>query len=116
MIHAIASIHFCTIKGFKSNVHNKVVPKGCIVEGYIAIELVTFYSAYLSIVLIVHNRPQRNDDGCKVLQIPLSCCQVIRMRSIAGSALERSHICDRLWKVRSITRNCLRNSVVQGWN
>ena len=50
---------------FKSNVRNKADPKGCIVEGYIATELVTFYSAYLSSAPTVHNRPQRNTDGCR---------------------------------------------------
>ena len=45
----------------------------------------------------------------------LSCCQVKGMRFIAGIALKRSHVCDRSLKVRSITRNCLRNSTAQGW-
>ena len=54
-----------SLGGFKSNVRNKVALKGYIVEGYIATELVTFCSAYLSSVPTVHNRPQRNADGCR---------------------------------------------------
>ena len=45
--------------------HNKAVPEGCIAEGYIATELVTFCSAYLDEAPTFHNRPQRNSDGCK---------------------------------------------------
>jgi hypothetical protein len=54
-----------SLGGFKSNVHNKVAPKGCIAEGNIAIELVTLCLAYLNSVPTVHNRPQRNVNGCK---------------------------------------------------
>ena len=54
-----------SLGGFKSNVRNKVAPEGCIAEGYIAIELVTFCSVYLSSASKVHNRPQRNADGYK---------------------------------------------------
>jgi hypothetical protein len=50
---------------FKSNVRNKVSHEDCIVEGYISTELVTFCSTYLSSTPIVHNRPQRNADGCR---------------------------------------------------
>jgi hypothetical protein len=50
---------------FKSNVRNKTAPKGYVVEGYIATELVTLCSAYLSSALTVHNRQQRNVDECK---------------------------------------------------
>jgi hypothetical protein len=54
-----------SLGGFKSNVRNKSAPKGCIAESYIATELVTFCSVYLSSGLTVHNRPQRNVDGHK---------------------------------------------------
>ena len=45
----------------------------------------------------------------------LSYYQVTGMRSIAGIALEHRHVYDRSWKVRSIARNCLKNSMAQGW-
>jgi hypothetical protein len=54
-----------SLGGFKSNVRNKAASEGCIAEGYIATELVTFCSAYLSSGPTVHNRPPRNVDGCK---------------------------------------------------
>jgi hypothetical protein len=47
------------------NVRNKAAPDGCIVEGYIATEVVTFYSRYLDNAPTFHNRPQRNPDGSK---------------------------------------------------
>jgi hypothetical protein len=54
-----------SLGGFKSNVRNKAALEGCIAEGYIATELVTCYSVYLSSGPTVHNIPQRNVDGCK---------------------------------------------------
>jgi hypothetical protein len=54
-----------SLGSFKSNVRNKAAPKGCIVEGYIATELITFCSRYLVNVPTFHNRPQRNPDGSK---------------------------------------------------
>jgi hypothetical protein len=54
-----------SLGSFKSNVRNKVAPEGCIVEGYIAMELVTFCSRYLDNAPTFHNRPQRNHDGSK---------------------------------------------------
>jgi hypothetical protein len=45
----------------------------------------------------------------------LSYFQVTRVRSIASIALEHKHVCDQSWKVRSIARNCLKNSMAQGW-
>jgi hypothetical protein len=54
-----------SLRGFKSNVRNKAAHEGCIVEGYITTELVTFCSAYLSSASTVHNRTRRNTDGCK---------------------------------------------------
>ena len=51
--------------GFKSNVRNKAAPEGCIAEGYIATELVTFCSRYLHDVPTFHIRPQRHQDGSK---------------------------------------------------
>jgi hypothetical protein len=50
---------------FKSSVCNKATLEGCIAEGYIATELVTFYSRYLENAPTFHNRPQRNPDGLK---------------------------------------------------
>ncbi|XP_062173825.1 uncharacterized protein LOC133879311 [Alnus glutinosa] len=50
---------------FKSSVRNKAALEGCIEEGYIAIELVTFYSKYLENAPTFHNRPQQNPDGPK---------------------------------------------------
>jgi hypothetical protein len=50
---------------FKSSVRNITAPEGCIAEGYIAIELVTFCSRYLENAPTFHNRPQRNPDGPK---------------------------------------------------
>jgi hypothetical protein len=61
-------VHVCTpeaLGGFKSNVRNKAAPDGCIEEGYIATELVTFYSRYLVNAPTFHSRPQRNPDGSK---------------------------------------------------
>ena len=49
----------------ESNVCNKAAPEGCIAEGYIATELVTFCSRYLHDASTFHNRPQRNQDGSK---------------------------------------------------
>jgi hypothetical protein len=46
-------------------VRNKAAPEGCIAEGYIATELVTFCSRYLDNAPTFHNRPQRNPDGSK---------------------------------------------------
>jgi hypothetical protein len=54
-----------SLEGFKSNIHNKAALEGCIAGGYIATELVTFCSAYLSKASTVHNRLQRNVDGCR---------------------------------------------------
>jgi hypothetical protein len=54
-----------SLGGFKSNVRNKAAPEGCITEGYIATELVTFCSRYLDNAPVFHNRPQRNLDGSK---------------------------------------------------
>jgi hypothetical protein len=54
-----------SLGSFKSNVRNKAAPKGCIAEGYIATELVTFCSRYLDNAPTFHNRPQRNPDGSK---------------------------------------------------
>jgi hypothetical protein len=54
-----------SLGGFKSNVRNKASPEGCIAEGYIPTELVAFCSAYLSSAPTVHNRRQRNADGCR---------------------------------------------------
>jgi hypothetical protein len=51
--------------GFKSKVCNKTSPKGCIAEGYIATELVTFCSRYLDNTPTFHNRHQRNPHGSK---------------------------------------------------
>jgi hypothetical protein len=50
---------------FKFSVRNKVTPEGCIAEGYIATELVTFCSRYLENAPTFHNRPQRNPDRPK---------------------------------------------------
>jgi hypothetical protein len=54
-----------SLGGFKSNVRNNATHEGCITEGYIATELVTFCSAYLSNAPTIHNRLQRNADGCR---------------------------------------------------
>jgi hypothetical protein len=54
-----------SLGGFKSNVRNKADPEGCIAEGYIATELVTFSSRYMDNAPTFHNRPQRNPDGSK---------------------------------------------------
>jgi hypothetical protein len=54
-----------SLRGFKSNVSNKMAPKGCIAEGYIATELVMLCSMYLNNTPSFHNRPQRNHDGSK---------------------------------------------------
>jgi hypothetical protein len=54
-----------SLGSFKSNVRNKAAPERCITEGYIATELVTFYSRYLDNAPTFHNRPQRNPDGSK---------------------------------------------------
>jgi hypothetical protein len=54
-----------SLGSFKSNVHNKAALEGCIAEGYIATELVTFCSRYLDNAPTFHNRPQRNPNGSK---------------------------------------------------
>jgi hypothetical protein len=54
-----------SLGGFKSNVRNKAAPKGCIMEGYIAIELVTFCARYLDNTPSFVNWPLRNPDGPK---------------------------------------------------
>ena len=46
-----------SLRGFKSNVRNKVALEDYIAKGYIATELVMFCSAYLSGAVTVHNRP-----------------------------------------------------------
>jgi len=51
--------------GFKSNVPKKAAPEGCITEGYVATELVTFCSRYLDNAPTFHNKIQRNPDGSK---------------------------------------------------
>jgi hypothetical protein len=50
---------------FKYNVRNKAAPEGCIAEGYIATELVTFCSRYLDKAPIFHNKIQRNPNGSR---------------------------------------------------
>jgi hypothetical protein len=54
-----------SLGGFKSNLHNKVALEGCITEGYIATELITFCSRYLDNAPTFHNKPQRNPDSSK---------------------------------------------------
>jgi hypothetical protein len=54
-----------SLGSFKSNVRNKAALEGCIAEGYIVTELVTFCSRYLDNAPTFHNRPQRNPDGSK---------------------------------------------------
>jgi hypothetical protein len=55
-----------SLGGSKSNVRNKAAPEGgCIAEGYIATELVTFCSRYVDNALTFHNRPQINPNGSK---------------------------------------------------
>jgi hypothetical protein len=63
----VLNVCVCTrsLGGFKSNVRNKAAPEGCIAEGYIATELVTFCSRYLENAPTFHNRPLRNPDGSK---------------------------------------------------
>jgi hypothetical protein len=54
-----------SLGGFKSNVLNKATLEGCIAEGYIATELVTFCARYLDNAPSFVNRPLRNSDGQK---------------------------------------------------
>lgn len=54
-----------SLGGFKSSVRNKVSLEGCIAEGCIATELVTFCSRYLGNAPSFHNKPQRNPNGPK---------------------------------------------------
>jgi hypothetical protein len=54
-----------SLREFKSNVHNKATPEGCIVDGYIATKLVTFCSRYLHDAPTFHVRLQRHWDGSK---------------------------------------------------
>ncbi|GJU43355.1 signal peptide peptidase-like protein 2 [Tanacetum coccineum] len=51
------------MKKLKNYVRNKARPEGCIAEGYIAEEALTFCSHYLRNVPTKFNRPDRNDDG-----------------------------------------------------
>jgi hypothetical protein len=54
-----------TLKYFKSLVRNKATPERSIAEGYLANELVTFWSIYLENTPTIHNRPQQNPDEAK---------------------------------------------------
>jgi hypothetical protein len=45
--------------------HNKASPEGCIAEGYIVEELLTFCSRYLELSQTVFNRPVRNHDDAR---------------------------------------------------
>jgi hypothetical protein len=60
-----ACVYTKSLGGFKFNVCNKAAIEGCIVEGYIATELVTFCSRYLDNSPTFQNRPQRNPNGLK---------------------------------------------------
>jgi hypothetical protein len=64
-IYRRACVYTKSLGSFKSNVCNKAAPKGCIAEGNIATELITFCSRYLNNAPTFHNRPQRNPDGSK---------------------------------------------------
>jgi hypothetical protein len=61
-----------SLGGFKSNVRKKVAHEGCIAEGYIATELVTFCSRYLNNAPTFHNKPQRNPNGSKGVRTRVS--------------------------------------------
>ena len=54
-----------SLGGFKFNVRNKAASEGCIVDGYIATELVTFCARYLDNTLTFLNRTLRNLNGPK---------------------------------------------------
>ncbi|GJW64216.1 CACTA transposable element [Tanacetum coccineum] len=65
------------MKKLKNYVRNKARPEGCIAEGYIAEEALTFCSHYLRNVPTKFNRPDRNDDGpppTSELQVFRSAC------------------------------------------
>ena len=49
-------------KKLKNYVRNKARPEGCIVEGYVAEEALSFCSMYLRDVQTQFNRPERNED------------------------------------------------------
>jgi hypothetical protein len=51
--------------GLKSNVRNKAAPEGCIAEGYIATELMTFCLRNLDNAPTFYKKIQRNPDGSK---------------------------------------------------
>jgi hypothetical protein len=65
LIYRRVCVYTRSLGSFKSNVRNKAAPEGSIAEGYIATELITFYSRYLNNAPTFHNRPQRNLDGSK---------------------------------------------------
>jgi len=66
LVHTSSMMFLCrSLGGFKSNVRNKAAPEGCIAEGYIATELMTFCSRYLDNAPTFHNKIQRNPDGSK---------------------------------------------------
>jgi hypothetical protein len=81
---------------FKSNLCNKVAPEGCIAEGYIATELVTFCSRYLDNAQTFHNKPQRNPDGSKGAGMQVSLNRLTMKQIIVSlcSTLTRSFNCE----------------------
>lgn len=50
------------LKKLKNYVRNKARPEGCMAEGYVAEEALTFCSMYLKDVQTRFNRPERNED------------------------------------------------------
>ncbi|GKE50489.1 hypothetical protein Tco_1481747, partial [Tanacetum coccineum] len=70
------------MKKLKKYVQNKVKPDGCIAEGYIAEEALTFCSHYLRNVPTRFNRPDKNDDGPP----PTSELEVFRLACTPKSA------------------------------
>jgi hypothetical protein len=58
-------VHCRSLGGFKYNVRNKATLEGCITEGYLVTELVTFYPMYLDNTPTFHNKPQRNPNDSK---------------------------------------------------
>ena len=51
----------------KKYVRNKAAPEGCIAEGYITEECLTFCSRYLENIETRFNRPRRNDDDSEAI-------------------------------------------------
>ncbi|XP_062145091.1 uncharacterized protein LOC133852365 [Alnus glutinosa] len=99
-----------SLGNFKNNVRNKAAPEGCIAEGYIATELVTFCSRYLNNAPTFHNRPQRNPDGSKGAGTRVTMNRLI-MHQIHRYIVFNS---EEFHNLRTMHKDALRRSCTRG--